>query len=137
MKKLVIILAVVLGSISFLSAQSLSFKSSVSDISGVSSSTYSTPKYTNYNTTHKSDCSYLTSQTYSTPKSYTKVNTIRTSFGNNSYMSGTDVYSNGTRRSSSRTTSLYYGGYRMTNTNYYNNSGNIKSSRIRVKYYGW
>lgn len=137
MKKLVIILAVVLGSISFVSAQSRSSRSAFSDSYGVSSSTYSTPKYTNYNTTYKSADSYLTSQTYSTPKSYTTVNTTRTSFGNNSYMSGTDVFSNGTRRSSSRTSSFDYGGSRMTTTNYYDNSGNIKSSRTRVKNYGW
>jgi len=138
MKKSVIILAAVLGAISVATAQTRSSHSSFSTSPGVSSSIYSTPKVANYNTTYNSGLgSSMTNQTYSTPSSYTTVNTSRTSLGNNSYMSGTDVFSNGSRRSSSRTTSIDLGGYRMTTTNYYDNSGNIKSSRTRSKNNGW
>lgn len=137
MKKLVIILAVVLGTIGMAAAQPRPSYSSFSSLPGVSSSVYSTPNVTNYNTTYKSSGSYLNNQTYITPSSYTTVNTTRTSFGNNNYISGTDVFSNGSRRSSSRTSSIDFGGSRMTTTNYYDNSGNIKSSRTRTKNYGW
>lgn len=138
MKKLVIVLAVVLSSFSMASAQSRASRSAFSNPYGVSSSTYSTPKVTNYNTMYNSGLgSSLTNQTYRTPKSYTTVSTTRTSLGNNNYMSGTDVFSNGSRRSSSRTTSIDFGSSRMTTTNYYDNSGNIKSSRTRTKNYGW
>ena len=134
MKNLVIILAVVLGSIGMASAQS---KSIYTGLSQVNSSLYSTPKVTNYNTTYKSNDSYLSNQTYSTPRRSTTVNTTRTSLGNNNYMSGTDVYSNGTHRSSSRTTTIDFGGSRMTTTNYYDNSGNVKKSRTRTTGYNW
>ena len=137
MKKLTIILAVVLSSIGMVSAQSRSGYSKFSNAPGVSSSVYSTPKVTNYNTTFKSAESYLSNQTYRTPSSYTTVNTARTSMGNNSYMSATDVSSNGTFRSSSRTTSIDLGGFRMTTTQQYDNSGNIKSSRTRTNNIGW
>lgn len=137
MKKLTILLAVVLSSIGMVSAQSRSSYYKFSNTPGVSSSVYSTPKVTNYNTTYKSADNYQVNQTYRTPSSYTTVNTIRTSMGNNNYMSGTSVYSNGTYRSSSRTSSIDLGGYRMTTTQQYDNSGNIKSSRTRTKNTGW
>ncbi|MDP1621229.1 MAG: hypothetical protein Q8M08_02710 [Bacteroidales bacterium] len=137
MKKLTIVLAVVLSSIGMVSAQSRSSYSNFSNAPGVSSSVYSTSMVTNHNTTYKSAGNYLSNQTYRTPSSYTTVKTTRTSMGNNSYISGTDVYSNGTRRSSSRTTSLDLGGYKMTTTHQYDNSGNIKSSRTRTKKLNW
>lgn len=137
MKKLVIILAVVLATINLASAQSSTSFTKISDSYGVSYSTYSTPKYTNYNTTCKSVNSYLTSQFYSTPKSYTTVSTMRTSYGNCGYISGTDVFSNGSMRSSSRTTSINFGGSRMTTTNFYDSYGKIRSSRTRIKNYTW
>ena len=138
MKKSIIIFAVVLSAISMLSAQSRSSHPAFPNSYGSSSSIYSTPKVTNYNTTYNSGFgSSMTNQTYSTPKSYTTVNTTRTSLGNNNSMSSTDVFSNGSRRSSSRTTSIDFGGSRMTTTNYYDNSGKIKSSRTRTKNYGW
>lgn len=137
MKKLVIVLAAILVSVSMATAQSGTSYSLSSSIPGVSSSIYSTPKVSNYNTTYKSVSSYLTNQTYQTPNSYTTVNTTRTSLSNNSYISGTDVFSNGSLRSSSITTSIDFGGSKMTTTNIFDKNGNLKSSRIKNKIIGW
>ena len=137
MKKLVIVLAAILVSVSMATAQSGTSYSLSSSIPGVSSSIYSTPKVSNYNTTCKSVSSYLTNQTYQTPNSYTTVNTTRTSLSNNSYISGTDVFSNGSLRSSSITTSIDFGGSKMTTTNIFDKNGNLKSSRIKNKIIGW
>jgi hypothetical protein len=135
MKKSLIILAVVLASFGIASAQ---YKSIFTDIPQVKTSVYSTPRVTNYNSTYNSGFgSSLTKQTYKTPSSYTTVSTTRTSFGDNNYMSGTDVFSNGSRRSSSRTSSIDFGGSRMTTTTYYDSFGNVKSRRIRTKSSGW
>lgn len=137
MKKLAIVFAMVLGSIGLVSAQSRSSYSSFSNAPDVSSSIFSTPKVTNYNTTYKSQDSYLSNQSYRTPTTYTTVNTTRTSLGNNNYLSGTDVFSNGSRRSSSRTTSIDFGQTRMTTTQYFDGNGNVKKSRTRTNNYGW
>ena len=140
MKKSAFVLAMVLGTINLVSAQtlqSLTSHSSFSSGAGVSSSLFTTAKVSNYNTTFKSAENYLSNQSYQTKDNLTTVNTMRTSLGNNNYLSGTDVFSNGSRRSSSRTTSINFGSSRMTTTQYFDGNGNVKRSRTRSTNLGW
>jgi hypothetical protein len=125
MKKLILTFAIALiGIISTINAQSYS------------SSIYSTPKYSNYNTTIRtSPSTYSSYQNYHTyTGKSTSVLTNRNYYSSGSYTSATTVYRNNTLRSYSNTSSFSTGNMRMTTTNRYDGKGNYKGTTYKTSY---
>jgi hypothetical protein len=138
MKKLVIVFAVVLSTIFMASAQTSYSSSSFSNAPHIKTSTYSTPTYSNYNSSISSGRgNYSVTQSYHTPGRVTTVNTTSSGFMNGNTISGTSVNSNGSFKSSSRTSTINFGNTQMKTTQYFDSNGNIKSSRTSSKVNGW
>ena len=122
MKKLVVVIAIVLGVFGTINAQNYR------------QSSYYSSGYSNYNTTVRtSPSSYSTTQSYYSPSRCTTVSTNRSSYGNGNYSSSTSVYSNGTPRSTSYTTSSNVGAYTTTSTSRYNSCGNYIGTTTRTR----